>query len=144
MNSAAEQPVGLQPPAEEEQADTTVITRDTAVSGELCGTGNVLVEGTVTGGIRVDGTVTVAKSGLVKGPIRAEDVCVAGNVTGDISARAAVRLEMTGSITGSVTMRSFIIEDGGFFDGQSHMTASGAEPVILYREPEQPDQEEGG
>lgn len=141
MSDAVEQPALPQQPAEEQRADTTVITKDTTVSGELSGTGNVLVEGTLTGGIKVDGTVTVTGSGLVKGPIGAESVCVAGSVTGDITARAAVRLKMTGSITGSVTMRSFTIEDGGCFDGQSHMTASGAEPVILYREP---DQEEGG
>ena len=142
MSNEAEQSVDLQQPAEEQPSDTTVITKGTAVSGELHGTGNVLVEGALTGGIRVDGTVTVAKSGLVKGPIGAENVYVAGSVTGDITARAAVRLEMTGSITGSVTMRSFTIEDGGCFDGQSHMTASGAEPVIVYHEPDQPDQEE--
>ena len=111
-----------------------MITKGTAISGDLYGTGSVLIEGTVTGGIRVDGTVTVAGSGRVDGPIEAEDVCVAGSVTGDITARAAVRLEMTGSITGSVTMRSFTIEDGGHFDGRSHMTAPGAEPVILYGE----------
>ena len=133
MDGAAEQSVSLQPAAEQQRADTTVIAKGTAVSGELRGTDSVLVEGTVTGGIKVDGTVTVARSGLVKGPIEAEDVYVAGSVTGDITARAAVRLEMTGSITGSVTMRSFTIEDGGYFNGQSHMTASGAEPVILYQ-----------
>ena len=134
MNSTAEQTVRPQQPAEAEgpQADTTIITSDAAASGELYGTGDVLVEGTFLGGIRVDGTVTVAKSGVVKGPIQAGDVRVAGSVTGDIAARNAVRLEMTGSITGSVTMRSFTIEDGGCFDGQSHMTSSGAEPVILY------------
>ena len=144
MNGAAEQPMLSQQPAEHPRADTTVILKNTTVTGELYGAGSVLIEGTVLGGIRVDGTVTVAGSGVVKGPIEAQNVCVAGSVTGDIAARAAVRLEMTGSITGSVTMRSFTIEDGGCFDGHSHMTASGAEPVILYREPEQPDQEEGG
>ena len=125
----------------EQRSDTTIITKNTTVSGELRGTGSVLVEGTVTGGIRVDGTVTVAGSGVVNGPVEAENVCVAGSVTGDITAGAAVRLEMTGSITGDVTMRAFTIEDGGYFNGRSHMTATGAEPVILYREP---DQEEGG
>ena len=138
MSDAAEQPVCPQPEAEQHPADTTIITKDTTVSGVLRGTGSILIEGTVIGGIGVDGTVTVAGSGVVKGPIQAEDVRVAGSVTGDITARAAVRLEMTGSITGSVTMRSFTIEDGGYFNGQSHMTESGAEPVILYREPEVP------
>ena len=142
MSDAAEQLICPQPEAEQQPADTTVITKNTTVSGDLCGTGSVLVEGTVTGGIRVDGTVTVAGSGRVNGPIQAGDVCVAGSVTGDITARANLRLEMTGIITGSVTMRSFTIEDGGHFDGQSHMTASDAEPVILYHEPDQPGQEE--
>ena len=132
MSGAEERPALPQQPAEEQRADTTMIAKGTAVSGELRGTGSVLVEGTFTGGIRVDGTVTVGRSGLVKGPIEARDVLVAGSVTGDIAARTALRLEMTGSITGSVTMRSFIIEDGGCFDGQSHMTEAGAEPVILY------------
>ena len=131
MDGAAEQSALPQQPAEQ-RADTTVITKDTTMSGELHGTGSVLIEGRLTGGIKVDGTVTVAGSGRVKGPIEAEDVCVAGSVTGDITARATLRLEMTGSITGSVTMRSFTIEDGGYFNGRSHMTASGAEPVILY------------
>ena len=132
MSGMEEQSVPLQQPAEEQRADTTIITKDTTVSGELRGTGGVLVEGTVAGGIRVDGTVTVAASGVVKGPIWAEDVFVAGSVTGDITAGNAVRLEMTGSITGSVTMRSFTIEDGGYFDGRSHMTERDAEPLILY------------
>ena len=140
MSGTAEQPVSPQPEAEEQKADTTVITKGTTVSGELYGTGSVLIEGTFLGGIRVDGTVTVERSGIVKGPIRAGDVSVAGNVTGDIAAGTVLRLEMTGSITGNVTMRSFVIEDGGCFDGQSHMTALGAEPVILYHEPEQEEQ----
>ena len=143
MSGWEEQLALLQQPAEQ-RADTTVIAKATTVSGDLCGMGSVLVEGAVNGGIRVDGTVTVAKSGQVKGPIQAEDVCVAGSVTGDIAARAVLRLEMTGSVTGSATMRSFIIEDGGYFDGQSHMTATGAEPVIVYHEPDQPEQEERG
>ena len=137
MSSTAEQSTLPQQPAEQQQADTTVIVRRAAVTCDLFGTGNVLIEGTFLGRIRVDGTVTVARSGVVNGPIQAGDVVVAGSVTGDIAARATLRLEMTGSITGNVAMRSFTIEDGGCFDGQSHMTASGAEPVILYREPDQ-------
>ena len=132
MSVAAEQPVQPLAEAEQQPADTTVIIRRTTVSGELYGTGNILVWGTVVGRIRVEGTVTVGRGGLVKGPIQAEDVIVAGSVMGDITARASVRLEMLGSITGDVTMRSFTIEDGGCFDGRSHMTALGSEPVILY------------
>ena len=76
--------------------------------------------------------MTVARSGAVRGPIAADVVYVSGCVVGDITAKTSLHLEMTGSITGDVTMRSFTISDGSYFNGQSHMTESGAEPVILY------------
>ena len=115
-----------------DHTDTAIIAEDTTVSGDLQGTGNILVKGTVTGRIRVDGAVTVAGSGTVRGPIEAGTVYVSGRVVGDITAKTSLRLEMAGSITGDATMRSFTISDGGYFSGQSHMTESGAEPVIIY------------
>lgn len=132
MSSAVEQAVNFQPEPGGQQADATVVARDMALAGDLCGTGDVLIEGTVTGKIKVDGTVTVAGTGVVRGPVKADAVHVAGCVEGSIAAKTCLRLEMTGSITGDVTMRSFIIEDGGYFNGRSRMTVSGAEPVILY------------
>ena len=138
MNDDAKQPISSQNESAyaastgPDSADTTIIAKDITLSGDLHGTGNVLVEGTVIGGIRLDGTVTVARSGAVRGPIAADVVYVSGCVVGDITAKTSLHLEMTGSITGDVTMRSFTISDGSYFNGQSHMTESGAEPVILY------------
>lgn len=138
MNDDTKQPISSQiesthaTEAGSDHTDTTIIAKDTTVSGDLQGTGNILVEGTVTGGIRLDGTVTVARSGAVRGPIEADTVYVSGCVVGDITAKTSLHLEMTGSIVGDVTMRSFAISDGGYFNGQSHMTESGAEPIIIY------------
>lgn len=129
MDSKKERPVG---PRTESDQPSTIIAAGITAAGTLSGTGAVLIEGTVNGKIQLDGTVTVARSGVVKGPIEADTVYVAGCVEGNIAARTCLRLEMTGSITGDVTMRSFIIEDGGYFNGRSRMTKSGAEPVILY------------
>ena len=112
--------------------DAAVIAEDITVSGDLCGIGNVLVEGTVIGRIKVNGTVTVAKTGFVKGPILAVSVYVGGSVEGNIAAKNCLRLEMTGSVTGDVIVSSFIIEDGAYFNGRSHMTKPGEEPIIEY------------
>lgn len=137
MNYEKGQPADIpSKPAEPQEnaapADTTVIAKGATASGELSGTGDVLVEGSVIGAIRIHGTVTVAAAGVVKGPIQADSVCVAGCVEGNIAAKTYLRLELTGSITGDVTVSSFIIEDGGYFCGRSQMTGSGEEPVILY------------
>ena len=115
-----------------QHTDTAVIAKDITAAGDLRGTGAVLVEGAVTGKIILKGAVTVAGSGIVRGPIQADSVYVAGCVEGDIIAKKCLRLEMTGSITGNVTVSSFVIEDGGYFNGRSQMTKPGEEPLILY------------
>lgn len=120
------------PSGAEPAIDTTLITENITVSGDLCGSGDVLIEGTVIGKIKLNGTVTVARTGFVKGPILAASVYVAGSVEGNIAAKNCLRLEMTGSVTGDVVVGSFIIEDGAHFNGRSHMTKPGAEPVIEY------------
>lgn len=119
-------------PLDLEQADFTTITQSMTASGHFTGTGDILIEGTVIGGIRLGGTVTVAQSGVVRGPIEADTVYVSGCVEGSIAAKTSLRLNMSGSITGDVAMRSFIIEDGGYFNGRSRMTALGTEPEIIY------------
>ena len=119
-------------PAPDKGPDATTIAQDMGVTGSVYGQGSVLVEGTVIGEIRVTGHVTVAKTGVVKGPIEGDVVSVAGAVEGDIAARTRLQLEMTGSILGDVTTCSFAIADGSYFNGRSHMTKPGEEPVFLY------------
>lgn len=120
------------PSASDPTIATTFIANDVTVSGDLCGTGDVMIEGTVNGKIKLNGTVTVAEAGFVKGPIIAVSVYVAGSVEGNIATKDCLRLEMTGSVTGDVVVGSFIIEDGANFNGRSHMTKPGEEPVIEY------------
>ena len=121
------------PPAPAEPSTTTVILGSVTVTGSILGRDDVLIEGTVVGDIQVEGSVTVAAGGMVKGPIQADAVIVAGAVEGNIAARTRIQLQMTGSIQGDVTTRSFTIEDGSYFNGRSHMTKPGEEPEFLYQ-----------
>lgn len=115
-----------------DQTGAAIISENMTLSGDLCGTGTVLVNGTVIGRIMLNGPVTITRKGTVRGPIQADIVYVAGSVEGSITAKKSLRLEMTGSILGDVTASSFIIEDGGLFNGRSEMTKSGGEPVIIF------------
>lgn len=117
----------LQPALPElpKRKDDTVIAEGLTICGDLHGSGVVQVQGTVEGEIRLSGAVTVAPTGLVKGPIRADVVQVAGRVEGDITANKHLRLEKTGAINGNIATVSFVIEDGGRLNGCSTM----AEPA---------------
>lgn len=113
-----EEPVS--PPAPV-RAGSTVIAQGITVTGTLRGEGVIQVEGVVEGEFDLTGAVIVAETGLVRGPITADVVRVAGRVEGSIRAREHMRLEPTGSLEGDVTTASLVVEDGGRLNGRSTM-----------------------
>ena len=78
---------------------TTVIAKGITFTGVIRGEGSVQVEGCVEGEIDLSGSVTVATTGLIQGPVTADIVRVAGDVQGSVTAREHLCLERTGYIT---------------------------------------------
>jgi len=124
-------------PALSQRRDNTVIAQDLTVLGALHGSGVVEVEGTIEGEIRLAGAVTIAPTGLVRGPVEADVVRVAGRVEGNIIASDHLRLEKTGKVQGDVTTTSFVIEDGGQLNGRTTMTSPGQAPAPRPVTPEE-------
>ena len=100
--------------------DNTVIAKGITFTGVIEGEGIVQIEGRLEGEIKLKGSVTVATTGVVKGPITADSVRVAGEVQGSITARDNLCLERTGSIHGDVSTCSLVVENGRL-DGSSKM-----------------------
>ena len=67
------------------------------------------------------GHVTVGKSGRVKAEIEAGSATIGGWVEGKIYARERVELETNSHLKGDVHSKSFIIQDGCFFQGNCTM-----------------------
>ena len=108
----------LPPP---QKVSSTLITEGITLKGTVEGEGVVQVEGTVIGEFNMVGAIIVADSGMVKGPITADVVRIAGRVEGNITAREHMRLESTGTLMGDVTTASLVVEDGGCLNGRSTM-----------------------
>ena len=104
-----------------QKVSSTLITEGITLKGTIEGEGVVQVEGTVVGQFNMVGAIIVADSGLVKGPITADVVRIAGRVEGNIIAREHMRLENTGTLMGDVTTASLVVEDGGCLNGRSTM-----------------------
>ena len=100
------------------RAGSTVVAQGITFAGVLRGEGVVQVEGVVEGEFDLTGAVIVAESGLVRGPVAADVVRVAGRIEGDVRAREHMRLESTGSLDGDVTTASLVVEDGGVLNGR--------------------------
>lgn len=105
-------------PSAPPRAGSTIIAQGVTFSGTLRGEGVVQVEGVVEGEFNMTGGVIVAESGVVRGPITADVVRVAGRVEGGIHAREHMRLESAGSVDGDVTTASLVVEDGGSLNGR--------------------------
>lgn len=100
----------------------TVIAPEITISGALRGDGIVQVEGTIEGQVEMTGSIIVTATGVVKGPIVADVVRVAGRVEGNVNARNHLRLEKQGTLVGDVTTGSLVVEDGGCLNGRCEMT----------------------
>ena len=94
------------------RAGSTVIAQGITFTGTLRG------EGVVEGEFAMTGAVIVAESGLIRGPVAADVVRVAGRVEGNVSAREHMRLESSGSLDGDVKTASLVVEDGGILNGR--------------------------
>ena len=108
----------LPPP---QKLSSTLITEGITLKGTVEGEGVVQVEGTVVGEFNMVGAIIVADTGLVKGPISADVVRVAGRVEGNVTAREHMRLEHSGTLIGDVATASLVVEDGGRLNGRSTM-----------------------
>jgi cytoskeletal protein CcmA (bactofilin family) len=111
------------------------IAPDETASGRLCGTGDVRVEGRLTGEVEVCGEVRVMHAGAIEGPVRATRAVVEGRIDGDVTAAQEVRVGEGGVISGNVRAPAARIEAGGRIEGTLSFDAPGEasapEPVAL-------------
>ena len=95
----------------------SVIGADLVIEGDVSGAGEIQIEGTVKGDVRIE-QVTVGDGGRVEGGIYAESVEVRGKVAGSITAKQ-VRLYGACHVDGDITHEQLAMETGAFFQGRS-------------------------
>ncbi|MCI8601863.1 MAG: polymer-forming cytoskeletal protein [Oscillospiraceae bacterium] len=109
---------------------STVIAANVTINGTLSGEGDIQIEGIVQGEINLKGAVVIMPTGLIKGPISADIIHVAGSVEGNMMARDQVCLEKGGSVDGDVTTPSLVVQAGGRLNGRSSMVNDSADHAV--------------
>ena len=98
------------------------------VKGEITGTEDLLIDGTVEGLIHLDGQkLTVGATAKVMADINARDVVVYGYLKGNVRARGRIEIKKDGSIIGNLTTAQIMIEDGADFKGSIEIDRSATE-----------------
>jgi cytoskeletal protein CcmA (bactofilin family) len=89
--------------------------------GKLIFNGSVRIEGNFQGEIFGQGSLVVGEGALVKADIAVKSVYISGDVQGNIEVKEKLSIHPTGKFLGDVHTPVFIMEEGAFFDGRSHM-----------------------
>ncbi|MNH99337.1 Polymer-forming cytoskeletal [compost metagenome] len=107
----------------------TLIGAGTSFEGRIKSEASIRIEGQLTGDVVCAGDVIVGEKGIVKSHISARDVTIAGNVHGNVITQGKLIITSTGSLYGNTTSASFIIDEGGVFQGMSKMANKSEESV---------------
>jgi cytoskeletal protein CcmA (bactofilin family) len=89
--------------------------------GKLIFNGSVRIDGNFQGEIFGQGSLVVGEGALVKADIAVKSVYISGDVQGNIEVKEKFNIHPTGKFLGDVHTPVFIMEEGAFFDGRSHM-----------------------
>jgi cytoskeletal protein CcmA (bactofilin family) len=106
---------------------TSVIGEKVSLNGTLNVEGNIVINGQVEGSVTCTGQLTVGKTGKVRADLEVGSIVIGGWVEGKVHARERVELQTESHLKGDVHAKSFVIQDGCFFQGNCIM-GEAAEP----------------
>jgi cytoskeletal protein CcmA (bactofilin family) len=99
-----------------------MISEGTRIKGELASKTDVRIAGTVDGEIHAEGKCIITNSGTVKGNISADEADISGSVNGEIKVSTRLILRKSAKVTGNIHAKSFLVEEGAFFEGTCRMS----------------------
>jgi len=95
------------------------------VKGEISGSEDLLIEGSVEGLVQLDERkLTVGATAKLTADIIAREVVVYGTVKGNLRAKDRIEIKKDGSVNGDLTTARIMIEDGAYFKGSIEIDKS--------------------
>ena len=123
---------GVKIPGPSKGTAPSLLSSDLTITGNLESEGDMQIDGTIDGDIK-SFTLTVSESGVIRGTIDAEEVTIAGSVTGQIKARHVILVKGAKVIADLIQDR-LSIEPGAFFEGNCRQYTDENEPEAIQLE----------
>jgi cytoskeletal protein CcmA (bactofilin family) len=123
-----------------EPDNTTInlISAGTDIFGDVKSSGDIRIDGTLTGNLNTKGKVVIGPTGKVKGEVICKNSEVAGVIEGRIIVGQLLNLKASSKINGDIITSKLSIEPGALFTGNCKMsdTDINAAGIIKEKEPE--------
>lgn len=107
--------------AKNNNINTTIISHDIHIKGEVHALGPIHVEGRVEGSIISKSYITIGELAVVKANLTANEIVVNGEVQGNVEALKGIKINQTGKVFGNIKGDRLIIEEGGLYQGNVNM-----------------------
>jgi len=126
----AEIPAVAEWPQPSGDSAASVVAHETIWNGELQATGPLHIRGRVEGAIVSRSDVFVAEEAEVEATVSAENLSVAGSVSGTIRVSGRLEILPAGRVTGDVFAQVLVVHEGASVNGQFSMSAAPADAAI--------------
>jgi len=98
------------------------IGKSIAISGDLSGEEDLVVEGKVEGKISLPNSqLTVGADGQVEAEVRAKHIVVIGRVAGNLHGTERIEIQATGVVDGDVSAPKLVVAEGAVLNGAISM-----------------------
>lgn len=99
-----------------------LISTGTDITGDINSTGDLRVDGTVTGTLNTKGKIVVGPTGKVKGEVICKNSEISGLIEGKITVSQLLNLKSSCRILGDISTSKLSIEPGAKFSGNCKMS----------------------
>lgn len=107
-----------------ETMNESMIAEGVKLEGKLIFQGTLKLAGSFEGDIYTADKLIVMESAQVKANIEGDIIVISGKVEGNIQAKTKIEIRASGYFKGSILTPILSIEEGGIFEGASHMSAT--------------------
>jgi cytoskeletal protein CcmA (bactofilin family) len=105
---------GLGPPTSDA---TSVIGEGSVFEGTMDITGNLRVDGTFKGKLRISENLIVGKRGMVEAEVNTRSALIGGTIKGNLAASEKIALQSGSRLEGEMVTSKLVIEEGVSFQG---------------------------
>ncbi|WP_209329572.1 bactofilin family protein [Lunatimonas salinarum] len=98
-------------------SSTSVFASGLSMTGEIHSKSDIRIEGEIKGIIVTKKKLVVSQSGCIHGDVWAQEICVMGEVQGNLNVQGLARLTGSSKVRGEIISSSIEIEGGADFEG---------------------------
>jgi cytoskeletal protein CcmA (bactofilin family) len=117
----------------------TLIGRQTEIHGDVRFSGGLHIDGKIVGKViavnEKSATVSVSESGTIEGDVRAPNIVLNGQVSGDVHASGHITLGSKARVTGNVYYGIIEMTGGAKINGQMVHEGDGAIAALTHSKP---------